>query len=81
MAKKPILVEIKEGNYKGLERWSYAIDKPGKGSKETKLQRYASASNARRAAASELNAHYDPALKQWRTFNREVVFTVTNKKK
>lgn len=53
--KAPIEVTITKGAHK-TQPFTYAIDKPGPGAKETKQERYATASNARRAAAKELSA-------------------------
>lgn len=69
MAKKPILVEIKKTKHQGKQKFTYKIDKPGKGGKITKLERFATASNARRAAAAELKGIYLPDTKTWRVSN------------
>lgn len=83
--KKPIEVEIiprrttKKG--KPVLQYTYAIDKPGPGAKDTKGEWYFSASNARRAAAAELGAQFSHGTGMWWAGERQVVFSTKPAKK
>jgi hypothetical protein len=82
----PITVTLKEGKHK-TQPWTFVIDRPGAQSKETKQERYATMTTAKRGAArvlatGNLYRHWndvlflggiwDPKLKK----KRPVVFIV-----
>jgi len=54
---KAIIVTIKKGKHK-TQPFSFTIDKPGPASNETRKERYANPSNARRAARNILEAFW-----------------------
>lgn len=54
--KKPVIVNITETSHK-TQPWKYSIDRPGKGARETKEERYSNAYGARRASIAHLDAY------------------------
>jgi hypothetical protein len=56
---KPIIVTVTETRHKS-QPWKFVIDKPGPKAKETKHERYATASSAVRGAMRVIGATYFP---------------------
>jgi len=61
---KPIYVHLKEGRHK-TQRWTFAIDRPGPQSKETKSERYATMWSAWRGARRVLGAYQPWEDNEW----------------
>lgn len=62
--KKPIIVTLIKGRHK-TQPWTFTMDAPGPGPKDTVQERYARKDSARRGALRKLNAQRSPVTRDW----------------